>query len=300
MVSIIIPCFNCEKTILTTLESVYHQDNNNYEIIAINDGSTDNTLSILKSEAEHHNELTILTGPNKGVSHARNLGIEKAKGNYLYFLDSDDTITSSLVNNILTNAPFDLFYFSYEKKFNGRSQSFIAGGSNNPLMDYLRGRLMINMCSIVFNSIFIKENNIHFDETLYYSEDRKFIIESLINARQVKHTSYIGFIYNLHEDSAMSQKKLTMKRLSSLKALEDCYLRLKDTIYSKQMLAYFKASIYLIQKMTKHTQDYDLDAKAELDLISSRYCGKKIGLQLNKYSLYSFINDLLYIVSGNK
>lgn len=88
MISIIVPCFNSSGTIRETLTSALEQDCEK-EIIAVNDGSTDDTLDKIR---KHSSDITILDGPNRGVSAARNWGIEHAKGDWIVFLDSDDLL----------------------------------------------------------------------------------------------------------------------------------------------------------------------------------------------------------------
>lgn len=86
--SIIIPSYNCAQFIQQTLRSIYQQSEGDYEILIINDGSTDNLLEILGQETDPR--LRVITQPNGGVSRARNRGIQEARGTYLAFLDSDD------------------------------------------------------------------------------------------------------------------------------------------------------------------------------------------------------------------
>ncbi|KQS36427.1 hypothetical protein ASG14_11900 [Pedobacter sp. Leaf194] len=89
MVSIIIPTYNAEKTIKGTLDSVYAQTYKNFEVIVVNDGSTDHTSAVLENFT---NSITILSTENKGVSHARNLGLKYSKGDYIQYLDADDLL----------------------------------------------------------------------------------------------------------------------------------------------------------------------------------------------------------------
>lgn len=88
LVSVIIPVYNGEKFIATTLRSVIHQSYSNWEIIIINDGSTDNTLNIVSDLKDPR--IKIISQNNSGVSASRNAGIGSANGNYLAFLDADD------------------------------------------------------------------------------------------------------------------------------------------------------------------------------------------------------------------
>ena len=90
-VSVIIPCYNCANLVEETLESLRNQTCRDFEIICVNDGSTDDTLAVLERWKECNGlDMQIISQPNGGVSRARNAGIQAAQGEYLLFLDADD------------------------------------------------------------------------------------------------------------------------------------------------------------------------------------------------------------------
>lgn len=90
MVSIIIPVYNTEEFVEEAVRSIMNQTLQDIEIIIINDGSTDNSLSIIRKLANEDDRIQIYSRENKGLSATRNQGIYLAKGKYLYFMDSDD------------------------------------------------------------------------------------------------------------------------------------------------------------------------------------------------------------------
>ncbi len=92
MVSVILPVYNREEYIEECISSVQEQSYQNFEIVLVDDGSTDNTLSICKGLAEKDARIKIFEGDHKGVSAARNLALDNAEGEYVFFLDSDDTV----------------------------------------------------------------------------------------------------------------------------------------------------------------------------------------------------------------
>ena len=92
MVSVITPVYNREKYIEECINSVREQSYQNFEIVLVDDGSTDNTLDICKNLAKKDSRIKIFVGEHKGVSFARNIALDKAEGEYLFFLDSDDVI----------------------------------------------------------------------------------------------------------------------------------------------------------------------------------------------------------------
>lgn len=100
MISVIIPVYNCEKYIFGMLESLWKQTYHDFEVICVNDGSTDNTLEILNKQQENHSELRIITIENSGPSVARNIGVQEAKGEYICFIDADDFIDSCYLKSL--------------------------------------------------------------------------------------------------------------------------------------------------------------------------------------------------------
>lgn len=93
LISVIIPCFNCEEYISDALNSVLNQTYSNFEIICINDGSTDNTLNILNEyKNKHPDKIIIINSTNKGAPHARNIGLSYAQGDIIQFFDADDIL----------------------------------------------------------------------------------------------------------------------------------------------------------------------------------------------------------------
>ena len=93
-VSVVIPVYNKETYIEATLESVLKQDFQDFEIIAVNDGSTDRSLEVITRMAAEDDRIRVIDIPNGGVSHARNVGLEYAAGNWIQFLDADDKLDS--------------------------------------------------------------------------------------------------------------------------------------------------------------------------------------------------------------
>lgn len=102
--SIIIPAYNSENCIGACIKSILNQETNySYEIIIVNDGSSDNTLNELEKFSSHNN-ITIISQKNKGISESRNKGLEVARGNYIMFVDSDDLLASNAIESLLKKA----------------------------------------------------------------------------------------------------------------------------------------------------------------------------------------------------
>ena len=131
-ISVIIPIYNSSQTLERTINSVITQTYKNLEIILVNDGSTDDSIEICKKYAEKDNRIIIVNQENKGVGEARNHGIDISTGDFISFVDSDDTMDENLykeliATQIVTNADIvesgakvvlgkDNEIFPYEKK----------------------------------------------------------------------------------------------------------------------------------------------------------------------------------------
>ncbi len=122
LVSIIVPVYNTEKYISKCLYSLTQQNYTHIEIIAVDDGSTDNSLNILNDISAKDNRLKVFSQPNQGVSAARNLALSKAVGEYVMFVDADDWIDSSTIKRCLQAiGDADVCFFAYIREFANRS-----------------------------------------------------------------------------------------------------------------------------------------------------------------------------------
>ena len=115
-VSIIIPVYNAEKTLKKTMDSVFNQTDPEFEIILVDDGSSDSSGTLCDGYSKSDSRVKVKHIENSGVSRARNEGIKVASGNYIMFLDADDVIESNLLEDnyriIKENAP-DVIIFGF-------------------------------------------------------------------------------------------------------------------------------------------------------------------------------------------
>ncbi|ALO40953.1 glycosyltransferase family 2 protein [Pseudoalteromonas phenolica] len=141
--SIIIPIYNSEEFILDTLNSISKQDYDNFEVLMVNDGSTDNTKEILNNYSEKDNRFRLLSQSNSGPNVARNLALQNACGDYLLFLDSDDIFKShtlSRLHGILKTNSYDFINFGYE--FKNFETNKIIHNANYTTHDLLNGEIL--------------------------------------------------------------------------------------------------------------------------------------------------------------
>ena len=178
MISVVIPLYNKEKSIENTLDSVLHQSFENFEILVINDGSTDNSANVVKSIAD--TRIRLIDKENGGVSSARNLGIQKAKYDWIAFLDADDywfndhLANAAKVIKNLNNVFVISTGFGRAKKDRNIFKKFHV--DKDGFYDFFEASLEIdfvtNSSAIFFNKK--RFQDFYFDEKLTKGEDTRF------------------------------------------------------------------------------------------------------------------------------
>lgn len=193
-ISIIIPVYNVEKYIHRCLESCVNQnlEVSDFEIIIVNDGSLDRSLDVALNFAKTHKNIKIITQPNQGLSIARNEGLKIAKGEYIWFVDSDDWIENNCIlelyitskdNNldVLLFDAYDCNNNNYKKRNTIQTNSReIQIGLN--YLDY--GKIVFPVCFKIFKRNFLISNSIFFYENIFH-EDNEFTPRMFFYAKRV-------------------------------------------------------------------------------------------------------------------
>lgn len=189
-VSIIIPAYNCAELVPATIKSLQAQTLKDFELIIINDGSKDNTLEVLENFQKIDSRIKLITVENAGPANARNLGIEAATGEYLFFMDSDDLVDPDMLSDMYKTSSensLDVICCGYNMENISTSvpqiksfgyPSFVAedkSAFHQKLMDMVKAHLMYVVWNKLYKTAFIKENNLRF-EHFFSGEDRIFNI----------------------------------------------------------------------------------------------------------------------------
>lgn len=205
-VSVIVPVYNVENYIGRCIESIQKQTLTDWELLLIDDGSTDNSGSICDSYAQKDDRITVFHKPNGGVSSARNLGLVHAKGQWLAFVDSDDSLTKEYltVNDVPENC--DVIYRSFvvfkdERIVSDRTitkEKFINGASKF-LVDYIKHRE-----NVLWNKLIKREvvGDMEFDTNVKNGEDFLFFISILRNISSCYYSSIGCYNYYVRDNSA--------------------------------------------------------------------------------------------------
>ncbi len=206
--SIIIPVFNMEKTLERCVDSVLKQSCKDWEIILVNDGSIDKSGVISKSFSENHENIHYYFQENKGVSSARNLGIEKSNAEWMIFLDADDYWDDNYLQKIFecTKSNCDIVITGITKILENRNKIKILSDKigffsiDDLLVDFMSVQLNSGIYGFVSNKIIktsiVKKNQLKFNYRIKLCEDLDFFTRYFLNCNTVFITTESGNFYN--------------------------------------------------------------------------------------------------------
>lgn len=236
-VSIIIPIYNSEATLQYTISSVLNQPFEDFELILIDDGSTDSSLDICEQYAAADTRVIVKSQKNRGVSSARNKGLEVATGNWIYFLDSDDYINHDFFEKV---SPFldddiDIIQFgSIRKKHNNIESYRQTLKSREKLIissfpEFIKTSNIGALCvwlHLIKRKV-ILQNKIYFSEDMSYNEDMLFMYQVLTNSNK-----YLFLGETIHTQllvsNSLSRSPLNEKKVSDRLLLIDRVLKIID------------------------------------------------------------------------
>lgn len=199
LVSVIVPVYNAEKYVSECLESVLRQTYGTIEILCVDDGSMDGSLGVLREYEKRDARVHSISQPNGGVSAARNKGLERASGEYLCFVDADDTLDEQFVETMLgemksseTDFVFCSFMYNYDGKLIPKTHRLEKGvypvaGLLEKLIDdgTMSGILFGSACTAMYKKQIITENSLSFCENLRHNEDGLFNVQYCLHAKRV-------------------------------------------------------------------------------------------------------------------
>lgn len=237
--SIIIPIYNLENYIALTLDSCLRQNipSAEYEIICINDGSSDKSEEIISSYTAKYPNVKLFSQANAGVSAARNKGIELAKGKYIWFVDGDDMIAENCLADLLSiveDNNLDIFNIemqSVSKRdfFRTEACEYIVCPDGEDVLSFMvsKGGTGGGVCRSIFNTDLLRENGLRFSQSIKYSEDVLFGFKALIKAERCAKTDGVYYHYYQREGSAMHSGN-HVKHIESMYLLAGEYLKIAD------------------------------------------------------------------------
>ncbi len=231
MISIIVPIYNAEKYLNECLDSILNQTYNDFEVLCINDGSSDNSEEICKRASIKDGRIKYFSQNNGGVSKARNTGINNAKGEYLCFVDADDVIDKDFLSNLIAaSVKYDLVVCDYTRQVDelGTNKDEIftheAISYINEIIDEKNKHP--NICMMLFQLSVIKDYNLFFVEGCVRNEDAEFYLKYMSHIDSIAFINYKGYFYRDNPSSAVH--KFNKKSLTYIEASERIKKYLED------------------------------------------------------------------------
>ncbi len=257
--SIIVPIYNAERYLEQCLSSILGQEFTDYELLLVNDGSTDCSAGICQTYAKKTSCIKIYNQKNSGVSVARNVGINNSTGKWLLFVDADDMLPANVLttlHELLLNNTLDLIIGGYEA-IQGLERETTSDFNFTVIKAKDEGITQMYqnifwpwfICSKVFNNSIIKSNKILFENNIHFGEDRLFTMKYLCNIKSnILFTSIPFYIYRTHENSVQNKA---------------------NTTFNEKVLSGFDSAILMYKEISK-TRTSTLNKElAAYDLINS-------------------------------
>lgn len=239
MVSLIVPIYNAENTLLRCITSIQKQTYPDFEVILVDDGSVDNSLELCKRLTKDDSRFLIVHQCNSGASLARNTGIEQAKGEYICFMDSDDEIEKEYISDLVKDVgDADLVMHGMMRCENNAAINMVmpVDGLFHLAKDYISFFEQVNVdefggpVSKLFKKSIIERNHLRFNCQLRLAEDLDFLMRYLLHCEIVRTAKITHYRYILALNSVSSVVYPFETELNGLLTLDNSWSML-STLY---------------------------------------------------------------------
>lgn len=226
MVSVLIPAYNAEKTINRCIESILHQTYENIEVIIVNDGSTDNTLSVLSNYAKKDRRIAIYNQKNRGVSATRNVCLKNAHGDYVLYVDADDWIEANMIQQMLElMKDADIVFCESDHAETSEQVESVDNvkieywDQKTQLYEFMKHKRMTGM---LWNKLIRRSltEDVWFNEKTGYGEDAEFLWKILKKSGKMVVTNEILY-HHVLEDTSISHLSFSEKKYSAIPMWEN-------------------------------------------------------------------------------
>ncbi len=214
--SVIIPVYNAARTLRRCLDSLVDQSFDDYELLLINDGSTDGSDAICREYANAYPCIRYFPKENGGVSSARNLGLEQAKGEYILFVDSDDYVANNyfaVIGQELARYCPDLLMFGAANT-GGEEQTRITGAYREAeelniarrIAEAMQRYLFSSMVSKCFKSEILRQHSLRFQDSLAIGEDQCLLFEYAMHIQSLRSIKEVLYFVDTDDTNSLSRK----------------------------------------------------------------------------------------------
>lgn len=225
MLSIIVPVYNAERFLRRCVDSVLAQTHTDFELLLIDDGSTDGSPAICDEYAALDSRIRVFHKPNGGVSSARNLGLDHARGEWICFIDSDDEINNLEALDAL-NYESDIILFTMKIIKNDESSycektslpDGLSETKNNFILNYLHFHIFNSVCAKLIRKSII--GNLRFESDIRFGEDALFTLLLVKSAAKISLCDKVEYIYHREADY---EKKYQSSAASSIKTMQKIF-----------------------------------------------------------------------------
>ncbi len=244
LISILVPCYNCDTTIERCLNSIVNQTYFNLEIIIVNDGSTDGSLIKLQSFRKRDSRIKVINQKNEGLARTRNILLENALGEYIYFVDSDDWINLEAIDKLITIALLnntDIIVNSYYKSTIKKEKIFYI--SNNMKSNDSNKEYLINNVTFAWGTFvkrkYLIDNNFNFNENFNFFEDAGVMTYWIYKAKRFYYFDEPQYHYFVNKKSLSRENQMSyIKIWNSIQQLKNLY-----NLFSKENFKRFPNEI---------------------------------------------------------
>lgn len=315
-ISLIVPVYNVEKYLNRCVDSILSQDFTDFEILLIDDGSMDKSGKICDEYAKIDTRVRVFHKVNGGVSSARNLGLDYAKGQWIGFCDSDDYVKKDFLKTFFTlGDDCEMLsqgfccpnWFGKEEKMISEKTEVICG---DHIADYVLKTSHSTQIGYIWCKLFLREiivnNNIRFDNSTSFMEDRLFVYKYLGYVDKIINLSYDGYIYQFPPlNKSYGQQDIIGLQINLL----NCLMKING--YSRMQESFVRLMLYQTFPMICDSRRLRLTSDEELDcffseiyrakrILSGPYLGKRcmmVAILLGYfYKLKWYRNVVLYLI----
>lgn len=213
--SIVIPVYNAESRICRSVQSVVEQSFSGWELILVDDGSSDNSLDICNQLSMTDERIRVYSQDNKGVSSARNYGLRLSRGQYITFLDADDWLVCDALqkyNDVINSNNPDIIKFGYIRNYANNKQEVVVCDKlyfETAKVDMLNRVNDTKYWGYVWNTVYSKYvvNDIFFDEDISWLEDHIFTLRTILKAKSMILLPESLYHYTINDDASLSNNK---------------------------------------------------------------------------------------------
>jgi len=308
LLSVIVPVYNKEKYLESCLRSILNQTFAGFELILVNDGSTDTSAQICDDFARHDERVSIIHQKNKGVSEARNAGINHASGKYIGFVDCDDILEPDMYATLINNAVgyhADISICGVRKEIAGKTELFYGSkrlkiyNTKEALSALLKKEFLRSVYDKIYDARIAKK--IKFEGAIY--EDTLYNFRVFGEAKKVVFDDVIRYNY-IVRDSSVSMSKFSTKYMDTIdvskKILEICRTRftgLIDEALIFDLITHISLlNTILLSGKNKHKSEYNIvtnSLNANFNILPHRHVSAKHRYSLNIFKFSPFLYEIL-------